>query len=138
SLHVGKPTAHTMLLRAVWSAAFLAATCAADASLPIKLEFREDLNSELANIHVLNARGVAGVVAFTYGSCTSGSQQDSHHEIASAEINARDARLVWIVPDDAPSPGCVSAWNGSDELVGRSRAQDLYAVKRQIARRAAA
>ncbi|KAG5986745.1 hypothetical protein E4U54_005277 [Claviceps lovelessii] len=127
-----------MLLRAIWPAALLAATCVARASLPLQIQLHENPDSELANIRVWHANDVAGVVVFTYGSCASESRQESHHEIASSEIHAAEARLVWIVPHDAPSPGCVSAWNGAGELVGRSRAQDLGAAKRQIAKRAAA
>ncbi|KAG5986526.1 hypothetical protein E4U43_005473, partial [Claviceps pusilla] len=127
-----------MLLRAIWPAALLAATCVAKASLPLQIQLHENPDSELANIRVLHANDVAGVVVFTYGSCASESRQESHHEIASSEIHAAEARLVWIVPHDAPSPGCVSAWNAAGELVGRSRAQDLGAAKKQIAKRAAA
>ncbi|KAG6041520.1 hypothetical protein E4U41_003823 [Claviceps citrina] len=125
-----------MRLFACLTAAFLAATCAAD-SLPLRVEFQEELDSQLANIHVYNAHHVPGVVAFTYGSCASTSRQGSHHEIASAEVETGEVRLVWVIPADVPSHGCVSAWNGSGELVGRSRAQNLHAVKRQIVRRAA-
>ncbi|KAG5981792.1 hypothetical protein E4U55_002570 [Claviceps digitariae] len=128
-----------MLLHAVWPAVFLAAACVADASLPLPLgvHLEEHLDSELANIRVLNADRVPGVVAFTYGSCAAGLPHESHHEIASAEIHTAHARLVWIVPRDAPSPGCVSAWNSTGGLVGRSRAQSLHAVKRHILKRAA-
>ncbi|KAG6008276.1 hypothetical protein E4U21_004738 [Claviceps maximensis] len=127
-----------MLLRAAWLAAFLATTCLAESYLPLKIEFHEDLDSELANIRVLSANRVAGVVTFTYGSCASESQYDLHHEIASAEIKTGNARLVWLVPEGAPTSGCVSAWNGAGDLVGRSRAQDLNGVKKKVAKRAVA
>ncbi|KAG6175927.1 hypothetical protein E4U27_005682 [Claviceps purpurea] len=125
-----------MLFRACWTAALLVAASAAQDSLPLTIETSGDLDSPLANIRVSNADHVAGVIAFTYGLCTSKSRAQSHHEIASAEIGAGEARLVWIIPDDAPSHGCVSAWNGSGQLVGQSKAQDLRVVKRKLAKRA--
>ncbi|PGH15680.1 hypothetical protein AJ79_02274 [Helicocarpus griseus UAMH5409] len=88
--------------------------------LPIGLEIREELDSSLANIHVSYARPVARSHLFTYGPCQSNHANDAHHQITKSSDSEAD-RLVWLIPDDATSDGCLSAWtDDGNVLLGRS------------------
>jgi hypothetical protein len=109
-----------------WTIPFLlGGAAAASVSLPIRLETRVAVTSRLANIHLSFDRPVDGIIAVTYGSCHSTSLADSHHIIAQADIKTA-SRLVWILPQDAGSDGCISAWGDSGALVGRSEPQVLH------------
>ena len=92
---------------------------------PIRLETRTELNSRAANIHVSFDRLVEGLVDFTFGSCLDKKQTDSHHVIARHAPSGSSHRLVWVIPDDAPAGGCISAWDNTGSLVGRSETQQL-------------
>ncbi|OAA39062.1 L-amino-acid oxidase [Metarhizium rileyi] len=106
---------------------FLTAQCLAK-QLPLALEVRSEVTSRLANIHVLRSEYLSGLTTFTYGSCTAKSEQDRHHIIAKTECSTSDSRLVWIIPENAPTGGCISAWNKGATLVGRSSPQNLQGV----------
>lgn len=101
--------------------------------LPIRLETRSPLNSRAANIHVsLGHLAVVGddMLSFTYGSCSGESLAEvgsSHHIITSrhAPSAATDDRLVWIIPENTISGGCLSAWSSQGTLLGRSAPQQL-------------
>ncbi|QPH15890.1 hypothetical protein C2857_000409 [Epichloe festucae Fl1] len=109
---------------------------AATSNLPIDLQVRTELTTRLANVHVsTSSRQVAGPVTFTHGSCAAQSRQDSHHVVSSAGSGLVDSRLVWIIPEDAPDGGCISAWDDKGALVGRSAPQNLERAA-VIARRA--
>ncbi|KAG5988818.1 hypothetical protein E4U43_004625 [Claviceps pusilla] len=107
--------------------------------LPMQLSVRGELTTRLANVHVSTSRAVPGRVSFTHGSCTAQSQEDSHHVVSSVESGVGgaavdsdgDARLVWIMPEDAPDGGCISAWNEKGALVGRSEPLELPKQKRK-------
>ncbi|KAK2609208.1 hypothetical protein QQS21_002290 [Conoideocrella luteorostrata] len=116
-------------------ASALVARCIAT-PLPIRLEVRSDLTSRLANVHVANWKRVPGPLTFTYGTCTSESQGDIHHNIAVAEPETQESRLVWVIPQDAPNHGCISAWSASGTLLGRSKPQDVRRAN-QFTKRAA-
>lgn len=92
---------------------------------PVRLETRTDLNSRAANIHVSFDKLVEGLVDFTYGSCLDKRQADSHQIIARHTPSGASHRLVWVIPEHAVSGGCISAWDSTGSLVGRSEAQQL-------------
>lgn len=94
-------------------------------SLPVELETRANLDSRLANIHITARGEVKGALSYTYGSCTGLDKRQAHHTISTASSSHRGAgsRLVWIAPKDVPSGQCISAWDSTDKLVGRSSPQ---------------
>lgn len=109
--------------------AFLAlaqsAYSASVSSHPVRLETRTELSSRAANIHVSYDRLVESVIDFTYGSCLAQRQTDSHHVVARHTPTGASHRLVWVIPEDAFSGGCISAWDDTGSLIGRSETQQL-------------
>ncbi|KAK5992313.1 L-amino-acid oxidase [Cladobotryum mycophilum] len=106
-------------------------------ALPVEIEFLHELTSRLANIHVTSKVQTDGPLTFTYGSCITESQHDgADHSVAETRIAHGDSRLVWIIPEDAQTEGCISAWTEADVLAGRSRSQKLHQVKRRSQKRA--
>ncbi|KAH7367743.1 L-amino-acid oxidase [Plectosphaerella cucumerina] len=101
-----------------------AAVAAAPSGFPVKLETRAEVRSRVANVHVEYERDFEGVVAFTYGPCDSKELRDVHHTILEADAG-KDHRLVWVVPEDAESGGCLQAWDERGTLIGRSQPQEL-------------
>lgn len=103
-----------------------AASSASVSSHPVRLETRSQLNTRAANIHVSFDKAVDDILSFTYGSCLDQSPLDSHHIVSrhSPSGGATD-RLVWIIPEDAFSGGCLSAWSSQGTLLGRSEPQQL-------------
>ena len=93
--------------------------------LPMKLELRSAVTSRVSNIHISLTEPIEEPITFTYGSCQDSSMGTSHHTIVKSEV--RDSqRLVWLLPEDAFSNGCVAAWSASGELKGRSEPQTLH------------
>jgi hypothetical protein len=121
----------SVLKAAFWASAALGV---ASASLPIQLETRGDLTSHLANIHLTQREVVEGSVHFTYGSCVSESAEQADHTIANHPVE-RASRLVWVIPQTAKKDGCISAWNESGSLVGRSERQKLHGIRRRALKR---
>lgn len=110
--------------------ALLLAHCAlSTASLPVKLETRVKLNSRIANIHVSATEAVQGLITFTYGSCSETTEHTAHHVVTRSK-SAVD-RLVWVMPSDTSSGGCLSAWDLGGKLVGRSDPQVLNSHSRK-------
>ncbi|KAK8137460.1 L-amino-acid oxidase [Apiospora sp. TS-2023a] len=108
------------------------AACAPYTPLPVHLETRSEIDSRVANVHVLFNEPVAGELTYTYGRhCTPGTHQirDAHHTVARSS-NA-ESRLVWLMPKDAESGGCLSAWDSTGKLVGRSDPQRFQTVKKR-------
>lgn len=105
---------------------------------PVRLETRVQLSSHLANIHIVFDDVVDSLISVTYGSCTSASESDAHH-LVSRGHHAGAERLVWIIPEDVQSGGCLSAWSGrSGVLLGRSEPQhtgNVQSVKRTVEQR---
>jgi hypothetical protein len=93
--------------------------------LPIKLKTRAAVTSRLANIHLSFDEAVEGTITFTYGSCLSESLHNAHHSIGKAR-QSDGSRLVWILPENSDSGGCIAAWNVDGHLVGRSKPQLLH------------
>ncbi|KAH7034539.1 flavin-containing amine oxidoreductase-domain containing protein [Microdochium trichocladiopsis] len=102
-----------------------AVSAASLSSLPVELETRSELDSRLANVHITRRGEVQGAVTYTYGACTSLDKRDAHHTISRAARPRKgvDSRLVWVAPEDVSSGGCISAWDSTDKLVGRSSPQ---------------
>lgn len=106
---------------------------------PISLDTKSALAPGLANIHIAFNAAVDEILSFTYGSCSSVSKRDIDEDyvlIASGHgsemRSSGDHRLVWIVPEDVTSGGCLSAWiEESGILVGRSEAKTLALSKKQ-------
>lgn len=93
---------------------------------PVRLETRTKLNSRAANIHIFYDKLVEGALDVSYGSCVDKQQADSHHVVVARHLASTQAqRLVWLIPDDAFSGGCLSAWSEDGILLGRSEPQDL-------------
>lgn len=92
---------------------------------PVHLETRTELNSRAENIHVSYDRVVEGIIDFTYGSCLDKKQTDSHHVVARHTPSGASHRLVWVIPEDTFAGGCISAWDDTGSLVGRSETQQL-------------
>jgi hypothetical protein len=110
---------------------WLASQCVAD-GLPIQLHVRSEITSRLANIHIHHSRRIHGPLTVTYGTCTAESRQDSHHVITEAASTTAESRLVWVIPQNAPAQGCISAWDKDGALVGRSTTQNLDGVVRSL------
>ncbi|KAF6826931.1 l-amino acid oxidase [Colletotrichum plurivorum] len=109
-----------------WLLSFAAGSALAAASgLPLKLETRSAVTSRVSNVHLSVREPVEGPVTFTYGSCRGVSLDDAHHTIVESEVKDSE-RLVWVLPEDAETDGCISAWNSSGSLVGRSEPQTLH------------
>lgn len=92
-------------------------------SLPIRLETRAFLNTHLANVHLMFDEPVDDLIKYTYGSCSSIGERDVHHAVGQG-YSSHD-RLVWVMPEDVTSGGCISAWSSSGALLGRSEKQQL-------------
>ncbi|KAL8932987.1 MAG: hypothetical protein Q9216_006576 [Gyalolechia sp. 2 TL-2023] len=87
---------------------------------PVKLEVRAVLDSRSANIHLSQPPDLVHPFTVTYGACHSLSgQHEAYHRISEVHDKNTD-RLIWILPDDISSRGCLSAWSPINELVGRS------------------
>lgn len=93
-------------------------------ALPLILETRTALHTRVANIHVEYKEALQGDVLYTYGSCDSNSDREAYHTVA-RNAHGKPHRLVWIIPRDAKSGGCISAWSQDGVLVGRSERQAI-------------
>lgn len=95
----------------------------------VRLETRTKLTSRAANIHISFDSLPPGPIDVSYGSCLDRRRSDSHHTVVGRHIpvpTLSEQRLVWMIPDDAVSGGCLSAWAGDGTiLVGRSEPQEL-------------
>ena len=89
-------------------------------NLPLKLAVKIPLDSQSANVHISRTSDSAYPFTVSYGGChSSNSEHEAHHIIST--VNDQDSdRLVWILPDDIPTDGCLSAWSAQHKLVGRS------------------
>lgn len=78
-------------------------------------------SDSLHNIHIAYANHVEGEIRVVYGDCDMNAEHERHHHIAVTTLDnkSRPDRLVWIVPRDVPSHGCLHAFS-NDRLVGRS------------------
>jgi len=116
----------------IWLLSFLIALAIATSSdLPLKLEVKIALNSRSANVHLSEADHSAYPFTVTYGAChSSAGQREAHHTISTVHEQGTD-RLVWILPEDITTNGCLSAWSARHELAGRSEPLKVNKYSRQ-------
>jgi hypothetical protein len=107
-----------MASRLLSTALLLHSIAAASVSLPVSLDVKRVVDSGLANIHVSFDQPVKSEVTYTYGPCTARRLGEAHHLVGKAQACDHD-RLLWKVPETAPSKYCLSAWDGQ-VLIGRS------------------
>lgn len=89
-------------------------------NLPLKLAVRIPLDSQSANVHISRTPDSAYPFTVSYGGChSSTSEHEAHHVVSTVNDQGSD-RLVWILPNDIPANGCLSAWSAQHKLVGRS------------------
>ena len=104
--------------------------------LPLIIETRHALSaSSPANIHLYprsesTSYSKDSEVKVTFGSCESSSPHDASHQhitfTSCSKAYTGDHRLIWLVPEDTPSNGCLSAWEtSSGRLLARSAALDV-------------
>ncbi|KAL9022913.1 MAG: hypothetical protein Q9180_008495, partial [Flavoplaca navasiana] len=112
----------------LWLLATIAKSAAIE--LPVKLELKAPLNSRTANIHLSRSDESVYPFTVTYGGCDSPRENLQHHNIG--EVRHRDVdRLVWILPDDISTHGCLSAWSSERELIGRSQGLEINKASKQ-------
>ncbi|KAL8995572.1 MAG: hypothetical protein Q9169_004714 [Polycauliona sp. 2 TL-2023] len=92
--------------------------------LAVKLELKAPLDSRSANIHLSSSDETIFPYTVTYGACDYLKDTIETHHIAEVQHRAID-RLVWVLPDDIRTAGCLSAWSSKKELVGRSKGLDV-------------
>ncbi|KAJ2997806.1 hypothetical protein NUW58_g534 [Xylaria curta] len=102
-------------------------------SFPVRIETRAKLESRLANVHVHIRDQVETPIRYTYGRCLDNSIHNSESVIGESSSEG-GARLVWIIPEDITTGGCISAWNSQGVLVGRS-AEVKMLLKRRLKKR---
>lgn len=90
------------------------------AVLPVRLEVKVALDSQSANVHLSPAHSSAYPYWVTYGSCYPSHSKRETHQTVSKVLHRDVERLVWVLPEDIDSSGCLSAWSLEDELIGRS------------------
>ncbi len=134
--HIKPPNLHIMARKAV--PLVLAGAAMALAGLPVQIETRSSVTSRLANIHLSFDKIIDGEVTYTYGLCGRSSPDEAHHVLGRSDgATSHSKRLVWVLPDDAVSGGCISAWDPRGNLVGRSEPQLLHnRHKRRVQKRA--
>ena len=118
-----------------WLLSLVALITAAQAELPVKLEVKVRLNSRSANIHLSEVHRSLYPFTVTYGACHSSlSHRESHHNIS--HVSHGHDRLVWILPDDITTGGCLSAWSAHDGLlIGRGEPLEVDKSSRQWAKK---
>lgn len=88
----------------------------------VRIETRSGpLSSRVANVHLEFTRPVSDLT-FTYSPCASSHREEAHY-ILSVVTSSGSNRLVWIIPEDAPSGGCIAAFDAQGNVVGRSAPQ---------------
>ena len=114
----------------VWGL-LLFAIATVSAVLPVRLEVKAALDSQSANVHLSPAHSSAYPYWVTYGSChPSHSKREAHHTVS--KVLHRDIeRLVWVLPEDIDSSGCLSAWSLGDELIGRTERLTINKYSKQ-------
>ncbi|KAK4446777.1 putative L-amino-acid oxidase [Podospora aff. communis PSN243] len=93
-------------------------------TLPLQIETRSSLNSRLANIHLERQDAVTGAIDFTYKPCGETSKEHNALHYIGRTMRPSHNRLVWIIPENAMSGGCILAHsNLTGLLVGQSEPQ---------------
>lgn len=111
----------------------IVATSTTSVDLPVKLEINVALNSQSANVHVHVPETQHSVYPFTvtYGKCQNANGlYEAHHVISNVQGQGTD-RLVWVLPDEIETNGCLSAWSLRNELLGTSEPLKVNKGSRQ-------
>jgi monoamine oxidase len=119
--------------RMLSTALLLPCVLAASASLPVHLHLKRTVDSGLANIHVSFDKPISSEVTYTYGPCEAQTPGQAHHLVGRSKSCDHD-RLLWKVPEYAPTGLCLSAWGGQT-LVGRSAPVSISANAKTSRRR---
>lgn len=122
-----------MSWRILSSALLLPCVIAASASLPVHLHLKREVDSGLANVHVAYDKPMHSEVTFTYGPCRAQTPGETHHLVGRSKSCDHD-RLLWKVPEYAPSGYYLSAWEGQT-LVGRSASVSIAPSPKTTRRR---
>lgn len=110
-----------MILNCVWLLSLTATFAVATSNnLPCKLSVKIPLDSQSANVHISNVYNTAYPFTVSYGECHSSTRQHEAHHVISTVTKRDSDRLVWILPENIPADGCLSAWSAGRELIGRS------------------
>ena len=111
-----------MSVKCIWLLSLIATTTIATSTnnLPLKLAVKIPLDSQSANVHIYRALDSVYPFTVSYGGCHSSTSKHEAHHIISTVTDKDSDRLVWILPDDIPTNGCLSAWSAQHKLVGRS------------------
>ena len=110
-----------MSVKSIWLLSLIMTfTIATSNDLPLRLAVKIPLDSRSANVHVHRVSDSVHPFTVSYGGCQSLNSQHETHHIVSTVTDQDSDRLVWILPDDIPTDGCLSAWSAQHELVGRS------------------
>lgn len=109
---------------------FTTSTTATASNLLLDLSVKTALDSQSANVYISRVENSAYPFTVSYGGChSSTSQHEAHHTIST--VTEQDSeRLVWILPENIPINGCLSAWSTRHELVGRSEPLEVNKYSR--------
>lgn len=118
-----------------WLLSLVALIVTVQAQLPVRLEVKKGLNSRSANIHLSEVHHSLYPFTVTYGACHSSlSRHESHHTVS--HVSHGHDRLVWVLPDDISTGGCLSAWSARDgSLIGRGGPLEVDKSSRQWAKK---
>ena len=118
-----------------WLLSLVALMTTVEAQFPVRLQVKLGLNSRSANVHVSEVHHSLYPFTVTYGACHSSlSHRESHHTIS--HVSHGHDRLVWILPDDISTGGCLSAWSTHNSLlIGRSEPLKVDKSSRQWAKK---
>ncbi|KAJ5597204.1 hypothetical protein N7537_007288 [Penicillium hordei] len=112
---------------------FLPVALAASVPQDIDISVRDTTASKIINIHLKYPDAAFKEHVFTYGNCSSRSFSSSQLTIAHGSggvKSSEDTRLVWVVPDDVSSGGCIMAWERNKILIGQSEPLALEGILR--------
>lgn len=120
-----------MSVKCIWLLSLIVTlTTAIENNLPLKLSVKIPLDSQSANVHISCVDNSLYPFTVSYGGChSSTSQHEAHHTISTVTREDSD-RLVWILPEDIPTKGCLSAWSVGHELFGRSEPLEIKKYSR--------
>jgi hypothetical protein len=108
--------------------------CVLASSLPVKLHLKRSVDSGLANIHVSCSHPISSEVVYTYGPCDAKTPGEAHHLVGRTASCDHD-RILWKLPEHAPTAHCLSAWDSNQNLFGRSDTVDIVPSPRTAGRR---
>ena len=125
-----------MYMNLMWPLVFLTTVAfALSPHLPVHLEIKVPLKSQSANVHLSVAEFFISPYTVTYGEChLSHTRAEAHHIVSEVPGKTID-RLVWILPSDISTGGCLSAWSTDGALVGRSEPLAVNKYSRQWLRK---